>query len=81
MHVHNERNFSQAKLEHGDLYFLSHYNCVHITSLIKTKSKNSLDAYRKKIISESVQKTVRWNANYDSENNDYMNVLIKSMCF
>ena len=39
--VHNERNFHQATLdneiivpfllnEHGDLYFLSHYNGVHI---------------------------------------------------
>ena len=39
--VHNERNFSQAKLdreinvhfllnEHGDLYFLSHNSSVHI---------------------------------------------------
>ena len=41
VHVHNERNFPQAKLdseinarfllnEHGDLYFLLHNNSVHI---------------------------------------------------
>ena len=41
VHVHNERNFTQAKLdskinvrfllnEHGDLYFLFHNNSVHI---------------------------------------------------
>ena len=40
VHVHNERNFPQAKLdseinvrfllnEHGDLYFLLHNNIVH----------------------------------------------------
>ena len=44
MHVHNERNFPQAKLdsemnvrfllnEHGDLYFLLHNNSVHIVFL------------------------------------------------
>ena len=45
MHVHNERNFPQAKLdseinavrfvlnEHGDLYFLLHNNSVHIVPL------------------------------------------------
>ena len=41
LHVHNERNYPQAKLdsernvcflfnEHGDLYFLLHNNSVHI---------------------------------------------------
>ena len=44
-----------------------------LSSLIKKKSKNSIGRVRKEDISESVQKTVLWNANYDSENNDYMN--------
>ena len=55
MHVHNERNFPQIKLdseinvrfllnEHGDLYFLLHNNSVHIVLLnLKEKEKN----YRK----------------------------------
>ena len=44
MHVHNERNFAQAKLDseinvrfllnkHGDLYVLLHDNIVHIVLL------------------------------------------------
>ena len=44
VHVHNERCFPQAKLdseknapvlltEHGEIYFLSHYNSVHIVLL------------------------------------------------
>ena len=45
VHVHNERNFPQAKFdseinipsllnEHGDLYILSHNNCGHIIVVI-----------------------------------------------
>ena len=45
VHVQNERNFPQAKLdieinvrfllnEHGDLYFLLHNNSVHIVLLL-----------------------------------------------
>ena len=60
MHVHNERNFPQAKLdseinvrfilnEHGDLYFLLHNNSVHIV-LLNLKGK--------KDIGESVHETV-----------------------
>ena len=51
MHVHNERNFPQAKHdseinvrfllnEHGDLYFLLHNNSVHIIFLnLKEKKR------------------------------------------
>ena len=54
VHVHNERNFPQAKLdgeinvlfllnEHSDLYFLSQNNSVHIIlSLILKKMKKSI---------------------------------------
>ena len=64
MHVHNERNFPQDKLdsetnvpfllnEYGDLYFLS-YNGVHI---ILFNFKRFLSD-RKNDIGESVLKTV-----------------------
>ena len=50
VHVHNERNFPQAKLdseinvpflldEHGDLYFLSHNDSVHIILFNRKKNK------------------------------------------
>ena len=67
MHVNNERNFPQAKLdseinvrfllnEHGDLYFLSLNNSAHIIPVNVTKKKTYL---RKKDTGESaVHKTV-----------------------
>ena len=68
MHVHNERNFPQAKLdseinvgflliEHGDLYFLLHNNSVHIVLLnLKVNEKNLWEG--KKDIGERVHETV-----------------------
>ena len=67
MHVHNERNFPQAKLdseiivpfllnEHGDLYFLSHNSSVQIVLFNLRKIKKISD--RKKDIGESVVKGV-----------------------
>ena len=66
MHPHNKINFLQAKLnseinvpfllnEHGDQYFLSHKNSVHITLFnLETVKKNLL--HRKEDTGESVQK-------------------------
>ena len=68
VHVRNERNFPQAKLDseinarfllngHGDLYFLLHNNTVHTILLIFFKEiKNFIG--RKKDIGERVHKTV-----------------------
>ena len=68
MHVHNEINFTQAKLdseiivrfllnEHGDLYFLLHNNSVHIVLLnLKVNEKNLSEG--KKDIGERVYETV-----------------------
>ena len=68
MHVHNERNFPEAKYdseinvrfllnEHGDLYFLLHNNSVHIVLLnLKENQKNVSEG--KKDIGESVQETI-----------------------
>ena len=63
MHVHNERNFPQAKLdseinacfllnEHGNLYFLLHNNSVILLTLKKNLSEGKAD------IGERVHKTV-----------------------
>ena len=68
MHVHNERNSPQAKLdseihvrfllnEHGDLYFLLHNNSVHIVLLNLKENKKNLSE-GKKDIGESVHETV-----------------------
>ena len=68
VHVHNEKNFPQAKLyceinvrfllnKHGDLYFLLHNNSVHIVLLnLKEKEKNLSEG--KKDIGESVHETL-----------------------
>ena len=68
MHVHNERNFAQAKLDseinalfllngHGDLYFLLHNNEVHAILLnLKQNQKNFIG--RKKDLGERVHQTV-----------------------
>ena len=85
LHVHNDRNFPQAKLdseisvlfllnEHGDLYFLLLNNSVHINFFKSKKFKRFLSE-GKKIQVEACKKYVLWNANYDRENNDYANAL------
>ena len=68
MHVHNKRNFPQAKLDseinvrfllndHCDLYFLLHNNIVHIILLnLKENQKNLSEG--KKDIGESLHETV-----------------------
>ena len=68
VHVHNERNFPQAKLdseinarfllnEHSDLYFLLHNNSVHIV-LLNLKEKYKILLEGKKDIGERVHETV-----------------------
>ena len=68
MHVHNERNFPQSKLdseinvrfllnEHGDLYFSLHNNSVHI-NLLNLKKKKKILSEGKKDIGESMHETV-----------------------
>ena len=68
MHVHNERNFPQAKLnteinvcfllnEHGELYFLLHNNSVHIV-LLNLKENLKILSEGKKDIGERVYETV-----------------------
>ena len=68
MHIHNERNFPQAKLdseindhfllnEHGDLYFLMHNNSVHII-LLNLKENEKILSEGKKDISKRVHETV-----------------------
>ena len=70
VHVHNEINFPQAKLdseiivpfllhEHGDLYFLSHNYRVHI---ILFRLKKNIG--RKKDIGGSVQKSCTLECKY-----------------
>ena len=68
MHLHNERNFPQAKHdseinvrflfnEYGDLYFLLHNNSVHIFLVyLKENWKKLLEL--KKDIGERVHETV-----------------------
>ena len=68
MHVLNERNFPQAKLdseinvrfllnEHGDLYFLLHNNSVDIF-LLNIKENLKKISKGKKDIGKSVHETV-----------------------
>ena len=68
MHVHNERNLPQAKLdseinvrfllnEHGDLYFLLHNNSVHIV-VLNLKENLKIFSGGKKDIGERVHETV-----------------------
>ena len=68
VHVHNERNFPQAKLdselifrfllnEQGDLYFLLHNNSVHIV-LLNLKENCKILSEGKKDIGKSVHETV-----------------------
>ena len=86
MHVHNERNFPQLKLdreiivpfllnEHGDLYFLLHDNSVHIIFFKLKKNDKKKFSDRKKRRGGSVLRSLLWNANYDRKNNDWTNVL------
>ena len=68
MHVNNERNFPQAKLdseinvrfllnEHGDLHFLLHINSVHIV-LLNLKEDKKILSEGKKDIGERAHETV-----------------------
>ena len=68
VHVHNERNFPQAKLnseindrflltEHGDLYFLLHDNSVHVV-LLNLKENEKILSEGKKDIGLRVYLTV-----------------------
>ena len=68
MHVHNERNLPQAKLdseinvrfllnEYGDLYFSSYNDNVHII-LLNLKENQKILLEGKKDIGESVHETV-----------------------
>ena len=89
VHVHNERNFPQAKLdskinvrfllnEHGDLYFLLHNNSVHIILFNLKRLKIIYWTEKKDILTldESEHKTgILWDAKYDRENNHYTNAL------
>ena len=67
MHVDNESNFPQAKLdseinvrfllnEHGDLYFLLHNNNVHVV-LFNLKGNYKILSEGKKEIGERVHET------------------------
>ena len=69
MHVHNERNFPQAKLdseinarfllnEHGDPYFLLHNNSVHIVLLNFKRKLKKILSEGKKDIGERVHEAV-----------------------
>ena len=85
VHVHNERNFPQAKFNseinarfllngRGNLYFLMHDNSVRIILLnFKKKAKNFIGG--KKDIGERRSKPLFCDANYDRENNDSTNTL------
>ena len=68
VHLHNKRNFPQAKLdieinayflvnEHGNLYFLLHNNSAHIILLDQEKNKKMV-LEGKKDTDEGVHKTV-----------------------
>ena len=67
MHVHNERNFPQAKLDgeinarfllngHGNLYFLLHNNSVNTILFNVMKFKKTQWTKKKKDTGESVHK-------------------------
>ena len=70
MHLHNERNFPQAKIdseinvrfllnENGDLYFLLHNNNEHISLLhLKKQKLKNFNRNEKKDVGERVHKTV-----------------------
>ena len=75
MHVHNDRNFPQTKLdseinvrfllnEHGDLYFLLHNNSVHII-LLNLKENEKFYRKEKKIEVKECTKPLLCDANYD----------------
>ena len=76
MHIHNERNFPQAKLD-SEIYvpFFKTSMVTCIFYCIMTVNILSSTGQQKRYIGQSVQTAVLWNANYDSENKDYMNAL------
>ena len=84
MHLHNERNFPQAKPdskknlpfllnEHGDLDFSSHKNSVPIILFNLKHTVKIFIGQKKKIKLKACKNPLLWNANYDRENNDYTN--------
>ena len=81
VHLHNERNFFQAKLdsernvpfllnEQGDLYFLLHNNSVHIV-LFNLKEFQKIYRTEKKIWVKAFTVPILWGVNYDHENRIY----------
>ena len=85
VHVHNKRNFPQAKLdseinvrfllnEHGNLYFLLHNDSVSIILLDLKKNKKNLSEGKKTWVKECT-KPLLCDVNYDRENIDSTNAL------
>ena len=77
MHLHNEENFPQAKLdseinvrvffnEHGNLYFLLQNKSVHMFLFNLNKNKKFLSDGKK----DTGETPLLWDANNDLENND-----------
>ena len=86
MHVHNERNSPQAKLdreinvrfllnEHDDLYCLLRNSSVHIILLNLKENYKILSKGKKKIEVKECRKPLLCDANYDRKNNDSRNAL------
>ena len=84
VHIHNKRNFRQAKLyikinvplllkEHSDLYFYRIITEYILSSLIK----KIIFFYHtgKKTQLKTSKYLLLWNANYDRESNNYLNAL------
>ena len=96
MHVHNKRNFPQAKLdseinvrfllnEHGDLYFLLHNNSVHIVFLnLKENLKNFVGRkkrYRQKSVRNHYSVMQIMNAKITTLRTLYVHVVSNSVMF
>ena len=96
MHVDNERNFPQAKLdseinavrfvlnEHGDLYFLLHNNSVHIVLLNLRKLKNFIGRkkrYRRKSVRSRNSVTQIMTAKITTLRTLYVRVVSNSVMF
>ena len=91
MHVHNEINFPQAKLDseinarfllngHGDLYFILHNNSVHKILLCLKKNLKKLSG-AKKDIGERVCRTVTMTAKITTLRTLYVHVALNSVMF
>ena len=67
--------------EHGDLYFLSHQNSVHIILLNLEKKMKKFVGRKKRYSRNRAQNRYSTeHANYDHENNNYTNAL-RPRCF